>query len=164
MPTLVAVCVPRLELGSFDTLHTGSAVTVRSTIRRLREQVEAGDIADVVARWTGIPVQRLLAGERQKLLELEARLAAERHGLIGSDSHRLRSASGGREHGVADAFRLEAPGWINPKMNVVPVLGLVAGPVRMIGGHLVGLRPHDDPVHVLHGPAGIHEFHRQPIE
>ena len=40
----------------------------------LREQVEEGDIADVVARWTGIPVQRLLAGERQKLLELETRL------------------------------------------------------------------------------------------
>ena len=40
----------------------------------LREQVEAGDIADVVARWTGIPVQRLLAGERQKLLDLEAHL------------------------------------------------------------------------------------------
>ena len=40
----------------------------------LREQVEEGDIADVVARWTGIPVQRLLAGERQKLLELEASL------------------------------------------------------------------------------------------
>jgi ATP-dependent Clp protease ATP-binding subunit ClpA len=41
----------------------------------LREQVEPGDIADVVARSTGIPVQQLLAGERQKLLELEARLA-----------------------------------------------------------------------------------------
>ncbi|TCD58946.1 ATP-dependent chaperone ClpB [Synechococcus sp. BS56D] len=41
----------------------------------LREQVEAADIADVVARWTGIPVQRLLAGERQKLLELENHLA-----------------------------------------------------------------------------------------
>lgn len=40
----------------------------------LREQVEAADIADVVARWTGIPVQRLLAGERQKLLELDAQL------------------------------------------------------------------------------------------
>jgi len=40
----------------------------------LREQVEEGDIADVVARWTGIPVQRLMAGERQKLLELEQRL------------------------------------------------------------------------------------------
>jgi ATP-dependent Clp protease ATP-binding subunit ClpB len=41
----------------------------------LREQVEEGDIADVVARSTGIPIQRLLAGERQKLLELEHRLA-----------------------------------------------------------------------------------------
>ncbi|MFL0781714.1 MAG: AAA family ATPase, partial [Prochlorococcus sp.] len=40
----------------------------------LREQVEAADIADVVARWTGIPVQRLLAGERQKLLDLESYL------------------------------------------------------------------------------------------
>ncbi len=37
----------------------------------IREQVEPEDIADVVARWTGIPVMRLLAGERQKLLELE---------------------------------------------------------------------------------------------
>ena len=41
----------------------------------LREQVEEWDIADVVARWTGIPVQRLLAGERQKLLEMESRLS-----------------------------------------------------------------------------------------
>ncbi len=40
----------------------------------LREQVEPGDVADVVARSTGIPVQQLLAGERQKLLELEQRL------------------------------------------------------------------------------------------
>jgi ATP-dependent Clp protease ATP-binding subunit ClpA len=40
----------------------------------LREQVVEGDIADVVARSTGIPIQRLLAGERQKLLELESRL------------------------------------------------------------------------------------------
>ena len=46
-----------------------------SGLSLLREQVEADDIADVVARWTGIPVQRLLAGERQKLLELEQRLA-----------------------------------------------------------------------------------------
>jgi len=46
----------------------------RSGQSLLREQVEEGDIADVVARWTGIPVQRLMAGERQKLLELEQRL------------------------------------------------------------------------------------------
>ncbi len=37
----------------------------------LRDQVKAEDIADVVARCTGIPVQRVLAGERQKLLNLE---------------------------------------------------------------------------------------------
>jgi len=43
--------------------------------RLLRDQVQASDIADVVARWTGIPIQRLLAGDRQKLLELEQRLA-----------------------------------------------------------------------------------------
>ena len=42
--------------------------------RLLRDLVAAQDIADVVARTTGIPVQRLMAGERQKLLELENRL------------------------------------------------------------------------------------------
>ncbi len=40
----------------------------------LRDQVEAEDIAAVVARWTGIPVQKVLAGERQKLLNLENEL------------------------------------------------------------------------------------------
>ena len=37
----------------------------------IREQVESEDIADVVSRWTGIPVNKVLAGERQKLLNLE---------------------------------------------------------------------------------------------
>ncbi len=40
----------------------------------LRDQVEAEDVAAVVAHWTGIPVQRVLAGERQKLLNLETDL------------------------------------------------------------------------------------------
>ncbi len=40
----------------------------------IHDQVAAEDIADVVARWTGIPVQRVLAGERQKLLNLESEL------------------------------------------------------------------------------------------
>ena len=55
-----------LEQSLSDAQAAGTAL--------LREQVEAADIADVVARWTGIPVQRLLAGERQKLLELDQRL------------------------------------------------------------------------------------------
>ncbi|RVT41920.1 ATP-dependent chaperone ClpB [Sphingobium algorifonticola] len=37
----------------------------------LREEVTAEDIAGVVARWTGIPVERMLAGEREKLLAME---------------------------------------------------------------------------------------------
>jgi ATP-dependent Clp protease ATP-binding subunit ClpB len=37
----------------------------------LREEVTADDIAAVVSRWTGIPVERMLAGERDKLLKME---------------------------------------------------------------------------------------------
>jgi ATP-dependent Clp protease ATP-binding subunit ClpB len=40
----------------------------------LKEEVDAEDIAEVVARWTGIPVSRLLEGEVQKLIHMEERL------------------------------------------------------------------------------------------
>ncbi|MBL8732628.1 MAG: ATP-dependent chaperone ClpB [Planctomycetes bacterium] len=39
--------------------------------RLLREEVTADEIAQIVARWTGIPVTRLIEGERQKLLKLD---------------------------------------------------------------------------------------------
>ena len=42
----------------------------------LREEVTAEDIAGVVSRWTGIPVDRMLEGERQKLLNMENALGA----------------------------------------------------------------------------------------
>ncbi len=42
----------------------------------LKEEVDAEDVAEVVAKWTGIPVKRLLEGERAKLLHMEERLAA----------------------------------------------------------------------------------------
>jgi ATP-dependent Clp protease ATP-binding subunit ClpB len=41
----------------------------------LREEVTADDIAGVVSRWTGIPVDRMLEGEREKLLQMEQMLA-----------------------------------------------------------------------------------------
>ena len=66
----------RLQYDQLQRLQQQRAA-LEAELRRdplLREQVEEGDIADVVARSTGIPVQQLLAGERQKLLELEARL------------------------------------------------------------------------------------------
>jgi ATP-dependent Clp protease ATP-binding subunit ClpB len=42
--------------------------------RMLNEEVRDNDIASVVSRWTGIPVDRMLAGERDKLLAMEDRL------------------------------------------------------------------------------------------
>tara|TARA_R110002096_G_scaffold97694_3_gene217650 strand:+ start:14261 stop:16897 length:2637 start_codon:yes stop_codon:yes gene_type:complete len=48
----------------------------------LKEEVDAEDIADIVARWTGIPVKRMLESERQKLLLLEEELHKR---VIGQD-------------------------------------------------------------------------------
>ncbi len=51
-------------------------------VRLLREEVGPDDVADIVARWTGIPVTRLLQSEREKLLELPKRLHER---VIGQD-------------------------------------------------------------------------------
>jgi ATP-dependent Clp protease ATP-binding subunit ClpB len=48
----------------------------------LKEEVDAEDIAEVVSKWSGIPVTRLLEGEKQKLLHMEERLA---HRVIGQE-------------------------------------------------------------------------------
>jgi ATP-dependent Clp protease ATP-binding subunit ClpB len=48
----------------------------------LKEEVDAEEIAEIVARWTGIPVSRLLEGEMQKLLHMEDRL---RQRVVGQD-------------------------------------------------------------------------------
>ncbi len=48
----------------------------------LKEEVEDEDIAEVVARWTGIPVSRLMEGEVEKLLHVEDRL---RQRVVGQD-------------------------------------------------------------------------------
>src|SRR5690606_21171952 len=60
--------IPALER-QLEEAHTVSANAM------LREEVTADDIAAVVSKWTGIPVDRMLAGEREKLLQMEAHLA-----------------------------------------------------------------------------------------
>ena len=50
--------------------------------RLLKEQVDEEDIAEVVAKWTGIPVSRLMEGEVQKLIQMEDRLHQR---VIGQD-------------------------------------------------------------------------------
>ncbi len=49
-------------------------VDLQATGKMLKEEVDSEDIAEVVGRWTGIPVNRLLEGEVQKLLHMEERL------------------------------------------------------------------------------------------
>ena len=48
----------------------------------LKEEVDAEDMAEVVAKWTGIPVTRMLEGEKQKLLHMEERLGKR---VVGQD-------------------------------------------------------------------------------
>ncbi len=47
---------------------------VQKTQKMLKEEVDAEDIAEIVAKWTGIPVSRMLESERAKLLHLEERI------------------------------------------------------------------------------------------
>src|SRR5437867_11555412 len=61
--------IPQLEkqLKELETKTTGAAAGQRL----LQEEVTAEEIAEVVSRWTGIPVSRLLEGEKEKLLRLD---------------------------------------------------------------------------------------------
>lgn len=68
----------------------------------LKEEVDAEDIASVVSTWTGIPVNKLFAAERQRLLKLEDEL---RQSVVGQD-HALRA--------VANAIRLTRSGLKDP--------------------------------------------------
>ncbi len=62
-----------LQYGRIPELEKRLAEAERHTENAmLREQVTEDDIASVVSRWTGIPVDRMLAGERDKLLAMEA--------------------------------------------------------------------------------------------
>lgn len=49
-------------------------IELQGTQRMLKEEVDAEDIAEIVAKWTNIPVSRLMEGEIQKLLKMEERL------------------------------------------------------------------------------------------
>jgi len=55
---------------------------VQSDIKMLKEEVDDEDIAEVVAKWTGIPVARMLEGETAKLVKMEERLKAR---VVGQD-------------------------------------------------------------------------------
>ena len=72
----------------------------------VKEEVTADDIADVVARWTGIPVTRMLRSEREKLLHLEEELHKR---VVGQDE---------AIEAVADAVRRSRAGLQDPKRPI----------------------------------------------
>jgi len=66
--------------------------------KMLKEEVEEDDIAEVISRWTGIPVNRMLEGEREKLVHMEERLARRVIGqteAISAVSNAVRRARSG---------------------------------------------------------------------
>jgi ATP-dependent Clp protease ATP-binding subunit ClpB len=72
----------------------------------LRQEVTAEDVAQVVARWTGIPVERMLEGEREKLIHMEDKL---RERVVGQD-HAITL--------VADAVRRARAGLQDPRRPI----------------------------------------------
>ncbi len=72
----------------------------------IKEEVTAEDIADVVSRWTGIPVSKMLQSERDKLLHLEAELHLR---VVGQDEA-IRA--------VSDAVRRSRAGLQDPKRPI----------------------------------------------
>ncbi len=72
----------------------------------VKEEVEAEDIAEIVSRWTGIPVTRMLQSEREKLLVLEEDLHKR---VIGQDE---------AVEAVADAIRLSRTGLSNQERPI----------------------------------------------
>jgi ATP-dependent Clp protease ATP-binding subunit ClpB len=66
--------------------------------KMLKEEVDAEDIAQVISRWTGIPVSRMLEGEREKLIHMEDRLGdrviGQREAISGISNAVRRARSG----------------------------------------------------------------------
>ena len=72
--------VPQLEQQLRD--QETRLATLQSGQRMLKEEVDEEDIAEVVSKWTHIPVSRLMEGEMQKLIDMEERLHQR---VIGQD-------------------------------------------------------------------------------
>jgi ATP-dependent Clp protease ATP-binding subunit ClpB len=90
--------LPELE----RTLHAALTTLADAPDRMLQEEVSAEQVAQVVARWTKIPVAKMLSGEVEKLLHMEENL---RERVVGQD-HALTV--------VADAMRRSRTGLADP--------------------------------------------------
>jgi len=96
--------IPQLEQQLKE--HEAKVTGKRTQRRLLQEEVTADEIAEVVSRWTGIPVARLLEGEKEKLLRLD-QILHER--VVGQDE---------AVEAVADAVIRARSGLKDPKRPI----------------------------------------------
>ena len=71
-----------LELQKTIDKNTEELANVQKNNKMLKEEVDAEDIAEIVSKWTGIPVTKMLESERQKLLTMEKNLEER---VVGQD-------------------------------------------------------------------------------
>lgn len=80
--------------------------TMQGAAAMIKEEVDSDDIADVVSRWTGIPVSKMMQSEKEKLLHLESELHKR---VIGQDEAITA---------IADAVRRSRAGLQDPKRPI----------------------------------------------
>ena len=95
-----------------DVKQIHSTLNTQHSTRMVREEVTADDIAEVVSRWTGIPVNRMMQSEREKLLHLEEELHRR---VIGQDEAITA---------VSDAVRRSRAGLQDPKRPIASFIFL----------------------------------------
>ncbi len=110
----------RFRYGSIPDLEKKVQASVRSVasapgkgVRLLKEEVDEEDVADVISKWAGVPVSRMLQGEMQRLLAMEETLQKE---VVGQDE---------AVDAVANAVRRARSGLADPNrpMGVFLFLG-----------------------------------------
>jgi ATP-dependent Clp protease ATP-binding subunit ClpB len=94
------------EIPELEKALDAAEDTPREAATFLKEEVDAEDVADVVAKWTGIPVSRLMEGEVEKLIHMEARLHRR---VIGQDE---------AVEAVANALRRSRAGLQDPERPI----------------------------------------------
>jgi ATP-dependent Clp protease ATP-binding subunit ClpB len=104
--------VAELRYGKIKELETNISAfenelkNMNPATRMLKEEVTADDIAEVIAKWTGIPVSKMLEGEKSKLLRLEEEL----HKRVKGQEKALIA--------VSDAIRRSRAGLGDPKKPI----------------------------------------------
>ena len=109
--------VAEIRYGKLKELEDGikkvqAEIAASGNDRMVREEVTADDIAEVVSRWTGIPVTRMMQSERDKLLHLEDELHKR---VIGQDQ---------AIQAVSDAVRRSRAGLQDPKRPIASFIFL----------------------------------------